>query len=279
MFNKYLCGLGSDELAKAYRDVFLTPHPAKSNDSGLLRTDDTTDKVRQSLTTACKVLPSAANLHSGSQSIRHRRQLVAQRHSPTADDGDPGSGHVSACNVPAADVLSASVELERKKKHLWKVTNAETKDSDKDLFQCVPKLLFLHRVCTSLQLFLVTCHCYFLDLFRGALYIAQSALFRSTRSQSEDKGYHSGLSETVHSWRKGSTDGIMLMRSMKLKERLAMGLGVSLVLFTLLLVVDIQMDLGVSQGHLVPPHAKLRYVQDEDKNGVFEGFKRKFLQK
>lgn len=71
----------------------------------------------------------------------------------------------------------------------------------------------------------------------------------------------------------------MLMRSMKLKERLAMGLGVSLVLFTLLLVVDIQMDLGVSQGHLVPPHAKLRYVQDEDKNGVFEGFKRKFLQK
>lgn len=71
----------------------------------------------------------------------------------------------------------------------------------------------------------------------------------------------------------------MWMRSMKLKERLAVGFGVSLVLFTLLLVVDLQMDLGVSNKHLMPAHAKLKYVQDEDKTGVFREFKRKFLQK
>lgn len=71
----------------------------------------------------------------------------------------------------------------------------------------------------------------------------------------------------------------MWMRSMKLKERLAVGFGVSLVLFTLLLVVDLQMDLGVSNKHLMPAHAKLKYVPDEDKTGVFREFKRKFLQK
>lgn len=78
---------------------------------------------------------------------------------------------------------------------------------------------------------------------------------------------------------KFSTNNKMLLRSMKLKERLAVGLGVSLVLFTLLLVVDLQMDLGVSKGHLVPSHGRVKYVKDEDKNGVFRDFKRKFLQK
>lgn len=71
----------------------------------------------------------------------------------------------------------------------------------------------------------------------------------------------------------------MFMRSMKLKERLAVGFGVSLVLFTLLLVVDLQMDLGVSNKHLAPAHEKIKYVPDVDKTGVFREFKRKFLQK
>lgn len=72
---------------------------------------------------------------------------------------------------------------------------------------------------------------------------------------------------------------MLWMRSMKLKERLAVGFGVSLVLFTLLLVVDLQMDLGVSNKHLMPSHARVRYGADEDKKGVFREFKRKFLQK
>jgi hypothetical protein len=77
------------------------------------------------------------------------------------------------------------------------------------------------------------------------------------------------------------SDKMYLMRSMKLKERLAVGFGVSLVLFTLLLVIDLQMDLGMSKSNYVPGnyHGRVKYVQDEDKTGVFKEFQRKFLQK
>lgn len=74
---------------------------------------------------------------------------------------------------------------------------------------------------------------------------------------------------------------MFLMRSMKLKERLAVGFGVSLVLFTLLLVIDLQMDLGMSKSNYIPAnyHGRVKYVQDEDVGGVFKEFQRKFLQK
>lgn len=65
------------------------------------------------------------------------------------------------------------------------------------------------------------------------------------------------------------------LRSMKLKERLAVGLGITLVLMTVLLLVDLQLDLGVSRNHLVSSHGKVRYVNDEDKSGVFMEFVRK----
>jgi hypothetical protein len=74
---------------------------------------------------------------------------------------------------------------------------------------------------------------------------------------------------------------MLFMRSMKLKERLALGLGVSLVLFTLLLVIDLQMDLGMSKNNFVPAnsHGRVKYVNNEDQAGLFKDFKRKFLQK
>lgn len=77
------------------------------------------------------------------------------------------------------------------------------------------------------------------------------------------------------------SDKMYLMRSMKLKERLAVGFGVSLVLFTLLLVIDLQMDLGMSKSNYDPAnyHGRVKYIQDEDKTGVFKEFQRKFLQK
>lgn len=65
------------------------------------------------------------------------------------------------------------------------------------------------------------------------------------------------------------------LRSMKLKERLAVGLCITLVLMTVLLLADLQLDLGVSRNHLMSSHAKVRYVNDEDKNGVFMDFVRK----
>ncbi len=72
-----------------------------------------------------------------------------------------------------------------------------------------------------------------------------------------------------------------LMRSLKLKERLAVGLGAALVLFTLLLVIDLQMDLGVAKSNFPSTgyHGRYKYIQDEDKTGVFKEFQRKFLEK
>lgn len=75
-----------------------------------------------------------------------------------------------------------------------------------------------------------------------------------------------------------------MLRTMKLKERLAISLGATLILLTLLLVVDVQMDFGVTNRHLLPAqpaiqHQRLRYVDDDGGTGVFRDFKRKFLQK
>lgn len=64
-------------------------------------------------------------------------------------------------------------------------------------------------------------------------------------------------------------------RSMRLKDRLAIVLGGTLVLMTVMLLVDLQLDLGVAKNHLVPSHGRVRYVNDVDKNGVFVDFKRK----
>lgn len=76
-----------------------------------------------------------------------------------------------------------------------------------------------------------------------------------------------------------------MLRTMKLKERLAISLGATLILLTLLLVVDVQMDFGVTNRHLLPSqaaiqHQRVRYVDVEDGGtGVLRDFKRKFLQK
>lgn len=84
-----------------------------------------------------------------------------------------------------------------------------------------------------------------------------------------------------------------VLRTMKLKERLAISLGATLVLLTLLLIVDVQMDFGVANRHLLQQqqqqqHQKLRYGNNNDYNevgpaggggGLLHEFKRKFLQK
>lgn len=66
----------------------------------------------------------------------------------------------------------------------------------------------------------------------------------------------------------------------KLKERFVVGVAVALVLFTLLLVVDIQMDLGMSGKHLVPSHGRVKYVvQDEGPGSAYNRFRNRLLQK
>lgn len=95
-------------------------------------------------------------------------------------------------------------------------------------------------------------------------------------------GYFQSIVAKCNNYFNNISDSKMyLIRSMKLKERLAVGFGVSLVLFTLLLVIDLQMDLGVSKASFPSTgyHGRYKYLQDEDKTGVFKEFQRKYLEK
>ena len=72
----------------------------------------------------------------------------------------------------------------------------------------------------------------------------------------------------------------MFRGGMKLKERFILGASVAAVLFTFLLVVDIQMDLGMSGHHrLVPSHGRVKYVQEDGAGSAYNSFRKRFLQK
>ncbi|XP_017143813.1 extracellular serine/threonine protein CG31145 isoform X1 [Drosophila miranda] len=98
--------------------------------------------------------------------------------------------------------------------------------------------------------------------------------------------------ETIGGSNSCPTNPIMaVLRTMKLKERLFISLGATLVLLTLLLIVDVQMDFGVANRHLLQQqhqsqHQKIRFGNGNDYDataagagGMLHEFKRKFLQK
>jgi hypothetical protein len=68
---------------------------------------------------------------------------------------------------------------------------------------------------------------------------------------------------------------------MKLKERLVLGISVTAVLFTLLLVVDLQMDLGMSGHHLVPSHGRVKFGDGavDGPGSAYNSFRKRFLQR
>lgn len=67
---------------------------------------------------------------------------------------------------------------------------------------------------------------------------------------------------------------------LKLKERLVLAVSIGAVLFTLLLVVDLQLDLGMSGRYVIPSHGRVRYVSQEDGPGsAYNSFRKRFLQK
>ncbi|XP_066587878.1 extracellular serine/threonine protein CG31145 [Prorops nasuta] len=71
----------------------------------------------------------------------------------------------------------------------------------------------------------------------------------------------------------------LTMRMIRVKDKLVLGLGAFAILFTLLLVMDLQMDLGYSGHHLVPSHGRVRIGDDPNGNTVFNNFRRRFLQR
>lgn len=67
---------------------------------------------------------------------------------------------------------------------------------------------------------------------------------------------------------------------LKLKERLVLGASIAAVLVTFMLVVDLQMDLGMTGQHVIPSHGRVRYVSQEDGPGeAYNSFRKRFLQK
>lgn len=60
--------------------------------------------------------------------------------------------------------------------------------------------------------------------------------------------------------------------AMKLKERILVGVSAATVLLTLLLVLDLQLDLGVSGRHLLPSHGRVRLAPPSV-------FRRRFLER
>jgi len=58
---------------------------------------------------------------------------------------------------------------------------------------------------------------------------------------------------------RGATVTCVAPGKMKLRERLVIGASISLVLFTLALVVDLQLDLGMSGQHLAPSHGRIKF--------------------
>lgn len=68
--------------------------------------------------------------------------------------------------------------------------------------------------------------------------------------------------------------------TMRLKERFIFFACVVAVLFTMLLVLDLQMDLGMTGKHLASQHGKIKYADEDDAPGsAYNSFRKRFLQK
>lgn len=65
----------------------------------------------------------------------------------------------------------------------------------------------------------------------------------------------------------------MAGRLVRLKERLVLGLAAFAIVFTLFLVMDLQLDLGYSGHHLLPSHGRIRMAEDPQRDTVYNNFR------
>lgn len=71
----------------------------------------------------------------------------------------------------------------------------------------------------------------------------------------------------------------LTIRLIRIRDKLVLGLSAFAIVFTLLLVMDLQMDLGYSGHHLTPSHARVRVGDPPNANSIYNNFRRKFLQR
>lgn len=70
------------------------------------------------------------------------------------------------------------------------------------------------------------------------------------------------------------------MARIKLRERFLLGLAGSVILLTVFLILDLQMDIGMTGQHLAASHGRVQYSALADGPGAaYNSFRRKFLQK
>ncbi|KYN16726.1 hypothetical protein ALC57_11044 [Trachymyrmex cornetzi] len=69
------------------------------------------------------------------------------------------------------------------------------------------------------------------------------------------------------------------VRLIRIRDKLVLCLSALAIVFTLLLVMDLQMDLGYSGHHLNPSHARVRIGDSPETDTVYNNFRRKFLQR
>ncbi|XP_036139394.1 uncharacterized protein LOC105833721 isoform X1 [Monomorium pharaonis] len=69
------------------------------------------------------------------------------------------------------------------------------------------------------------------------------------------------------------------VKFIRIRDKLVLCLSALAIVFTLLLVMDLQMDLGYSGHHLNPSHARIRIGDPPDADTVYNNFRRKFLQR
>jgi len=71
----------------------------------------------------------------------------------------------------------------------------------------------------------------------------------------------------------------LTIRLIRIRDKVVLGLSAFAIVFTLLLVMDLQMDLGYSGHHLIPSHARVRIGDPPGADTVYNNFRRKFLQR
>lgn len=65
-------------------------------------------------------------------------------------------------------------------------------------------------------------------------------------------------------------------RMMRIKEKLIFAFSVFAILFTVLLVMDLQMDLGYSGHHLIPSHGRVKMADEQYRDTVYNNYRRRF---
>ncbi|XP_031778010.1 extracellular serine/threonine protein CG31145 isoform X2 [Nasonia vitripennis] len=114
---------------------------------------------------------------------------------------------------------------------------------------------------------------------------SRESLTQQQQQQQQRKGCQSGgdesKSKSSEKTSRDKTEDRMIERTIKLaqrcvrlREKLIIGLAALAILFTILLVMDLQLDLGYSGHHLLPSHGRVKMSEDPERDTVYNNFRK-----